>query len=133
MMDYEMFKEIVKKKIKDYMPPEYRDATVDIFSVNKVNGAKDALAIRKAEEQIAPNLYLDNYYKMYQGYDDLKKTLEVMAEEVRKETGIRFVPDEGSCSNDACEYGAEQGNACGYAPQGISGFIRDLPLCGITE
>lgn len=81
MMDYEMFKELVKKKIKDYMPPEYRDAAVDIFSVNKVNGAKDALAIRKADEQIAPNLYLDNYYKMYQVYDDLKKTLEVMAEE----------------------------------------------------
>lgn len=81
MMDYEMFKEIVKEKIKDYMPPEYRDAAVDIFSVNKVNGAKDALALRKADEQIVPNLYLDNYYKMYQGYDDLKETLEVMAEE----------------------------------------------------
>ncbi len=81
MMDYEMFKEIVKEKIKDYMPPEYRDAAVDIFSVNKVNGAKDALALRKADEQIAPNLYLDNCYKIYQGYDDLKKTLEVMAEE----------------------------------------------------
>ncbi len=83
MMDYEMFKEIVREKIKDYMPPEYRDAVVDIFGVNKVNGIRDAIAVRKPGEQIAPNLYLDDVYKAYQQCDDLEMTLKSMAEEYR--------------------------------------------------
>ena len=81
MMDYQMFKEIVKEKIKDYMSPEYRDAAVEIISVNKVNVVKDALAIRKPDEQIAPNLYLDDFYEGYQQSDNLEMTLKLMAEE----------------------------------------------------
>lgn len=84
MMDYEMFKEIVREKIKDYMPPEYRDAVVDIFGVNKVNGVRDALAVRKPGEQIAPNLYLDDVYEAYRQCDNLEKTLEFMAEEYKR-------------------------------------------------
>lgn len=83
MMDYEMFKEIVKEKIKDYMPPEYRNSVVDIFGVNKVNGIRDAIAVRKPGEQIASNLYLDDVYKAYQQCDDLEMTLKSMAEEYR--------------------------------------------------
>ncbi|MDE6851530.1 MAG: hypothetical protein K2J67_03450 [Lachnospiraceae bacterium] len=81
MMDYQMFKEIVKENIKDYMSPEYRDATVEVISVNKVNGVRDALAIRKPDEQIAPNLYLDDFYEAYQQCDNLEMTLKFMAEE----------------------------------------------------
>lgn len=81
MMDYEMFKEIVREKIKDYMSPEYRDAVAEIISVNKVNGIRDALVLRKSEDEIAPNLYLDDLYKAYQKCDDLEMTLKFMAEE----------------------------------------------------
>lgn len=81
MMDYEMFKEIVREKIKDYMPPEYRDAAVDIFGLNKVNGVRDALTVWKPGEQIAPNLYLDDVYKAYQQNDDLEMTLQFIAKE----------------------------------------------------
>lgn len=81
MMDYQMFKEIVKENIRDYMSPEYRDATVEVISVNKVNGVRDALAVRKPDEQIAPNLYLDDFYEAYQQCDNLEMTLKFMAEE----------------------------------------------------
>lgn len=81
MMDYEMFKEIVKEKLKDYMPPEYREAEVEIISINKVNGPKDALVVRKSGERIAPNLYLDDCYQKYRECDDLKMALSDMAEE----------------------------------------------------
>lgn len=81
MMDYEMFKEIAKEKIKDYMSPEYGNAVVEIISVNKVNGVKDALAVRKPDEQIAPNMYLDDIYEAYRQCDDLEMTLRFMAEE----------------------------------------------------
>lgn len=81
MMDYEMFKEIVREKIKDYMSSEYRDAVAEIISVNKVNGIRDALVLRKLEDEIAPNLYLDDLYKAYQKCDDLEMTLKFMAEE----------------------------------------------------
>lgn len=80
MMDYEMFKEIVREKIKDYMPPEYENAAVDILAVNKVNGKRDALAFRKPGERVAPNLYLDDFYKDYKQCDDLEMTLRIMAE-----------------------------------------------------
>lgn len=80
MMDYEMFKEIVREKIKDYMPPEYENAAVDILAVNKVNGKRDALALRKPGERVAPNLYLDDFYKDYKQCDDLEMTLRNMAE-----------------------------------------------------
>ena len=36
-MNYEIFKEVVKEKILDYMPPEYGKATVEILHTNKVN------------------------------------------------------------------------------------------------
>ena len=81
MMDYEMFKEIVREKIKDYMPPEYENAAVDILAVNKVNGKRDALALHKPGERMAPNLYLDDFYKDYKQCDDLEMTLRNMAEE----------------------------------------------------
>ncbi len=81
MMDYEMFKEIVREKIKDYMPPEYGNAAVDILAVNKVNGKRDVLAVRKPEERLVSNLYLDDFYKVYQQCDDLEMTLRNMAEE----------------------------------------------------
>lgn len=80
MMDYEMFKEIVREKIKDYMPPEYENAAVDILAVNKVNGKRDALAFRKPGERVALNLYLDDFYKDYKQCDDLEMTLRNMAE-----------------------------------------------------
>lgn len=84
MMDYEMFKEIVREKIKDYMPPEYGNAVPEIISVNKVNGIRDALVVRKQGEQIAPNLYLDDAYKAYRQRDDLGITLKSMAEEYER-------------------------------------------------
>ena len=80
MMDYEMFKEIVREKIKDYMPPEYGNAAVDILAVDKVNGKRDALALHKPGERMAPNLYLDDFYKDYKQCDDLEMTLRNMAE-----------------------------------------------------
>jgi len=80
MMNYEMFKEIVREKIKDYMPPEYGNAVVDILGVNKVNGIRDAIVLRKPGEQLAPNLYLDDFYKDYLQCDDLEMTLRNMAE-----------------------------------------------------
>lgn len=80
MMDYEMFKEIVREKIKDYMPLEYGNAVVDILGVNKVNGIRDAIVLRKPGEQLAPNLYLDDFYKDYLQCDDLEMTLRNMAE-----------------------------------------------------
>lgn len=43
MMNYELFKEVVAEKIKDYMPQEYQDCKVEIHAVTKVNRDLDAL------------------------------------------------------------------------------------------
>lgn len=80
MMDYEMFKEIAREKIKDYLPPEYGNAAVDILGINKINGKRDALILRRPEDRMTPNLYLDDFYKDYQQCGDLEMTLWNMAE-----------------------------------------------------
>ena len=37
MMDYEVFKEVVKENLLDYMPEKYQDSEMRVDSVEKIN------------------------------------------------------------------------------------------------
>ncbi len=83
-MDYNVFKEVVKESIKDYMPDKSAHYSVDIKPVQKVNGTLDGLYMQVGEPgkegmAVAPVLYLQELYKNYQSTGDLKGTLEVAA------------------------------------------------------
>ncbi len=83
-MDYDVFKEVVKESIKDYMPDKSAHYSVDIKPVQKVNGTLDGLYMQVGEPgkegmAVAPVLYLQELYKNYQSTGDLKGTLEVAA------------------------------------------------------
>lgn len=75
MMNYEIFKEVVKEKIKDYLPPMYENAEVNINVTNKVNQVKDGLSVRLPESNVAPTIYLNDLYAEYEKTNDLNGIL----------------------------------------------------------
>ncbi len=72
MMDFEEFKASVAEQIKDYLPEKYADATVDLQDVTKNNDTVlTGLLIRTEDSNIAPNIYLENFFAQYQDGEDL--------------------------------------------------------------
>ena len=80
MMDYTMFKELVKDKFMDYMPEDFKDGDLRINKVNKINGAKDGLSIYMEGAKGAPTIYLDEMYERFKKSDDLEQTFKEAAE-----------------------------------------------------
>ena len=76
MMDYTMFKELVNDKFMDYMPEKYRNGTLSIRKVNKINGSKDGLSILQKGEQGAPTIYVDDMYERFKQSDGLEATIK---------------------------------------------------------
>ena len=93
MMDYEMFKEVVKESFLSYMPKSYRGMEVRVDPVNKVNRTLDGLSLlaKNEETMISPTLYINDMYEKYSSTGDLQATLREAAEamdEVFKEAPI---------------------------------------------
>ena len=73
MLNYDEFKDAITSKIKDYLPADYADATVSINSVLKNNSLKlDGLNIRRENESICPNIYLNQFYEDYRDGRDFE-------------------------------------------------------------
>ena len=80
MMDYEMFKTVVKERFLSYLPPEYRDAEVRLLPVQKVNRTMDGLTVYKSSDaRISPTIYVDDMYTHYQTCNDLEAVLRQSA------------------------------------------------------
>ena len=101
-MDYDVFKEVVKESIKDYVPKKFVHYNVDVKPVQKVNGTLDGLYMQMKETgkegmAAAPVLYLQELYEDYKSTGDLKGTLETAAmrllegmEHAQEMAGIAF-------------------------------------------
>ena len=93
MMDYEMFKEVVKESFLSYMPGSYRGMEVRVDPVNKVNRTLDGLSLlaKNEETMISPTLYINDMYEKYSSTGDLQATLQEAAkamDEVFREATI---------------------------------------------
>lgn len=75
MMNYEIFKEVVKEKFLDYMPEKYRGMEIVISPVEKVNMTLDGLSLRNEGTNISPTIYVNDMYKRYQDCGDLEQTI----------------------------------------------------------
>ena len=75
MMNYEIFKEVVKEKFLDYMPEKYKGMEVVTAPVEKVNMILDGLSLREEGKHISPTIYINDMYKRYQDCGDLEETL----------------------------------------------------------
>ena len=82
MMDYEIFKEVVKESFLSYMPKSYQDMEVRVVPVEKVNRKLDGLSLLAQNEKnmISPTLYINDMYEKYSGTGDLQATLREAAE-----------------------------------------------------
>lgn len=82
MMDYEIFKEVVKEGFLSYMPKSYQDMEVRVVPVDKVNCKLDGLSLLAKDEKttISPTLYINDMYEKYLRTEDLQETLREAAE-----------------------------------------------------
>lgn len=60
MMNYEIFKEVVKEKFLDYMPEKYKGMEVVTAPVEKVNMTLDGLSLREEGKHISPTIYIND-------------------------------------------------------------------------
>ena len=82
MMDYEIFKEVVKESFLSYMPKGYQDMEVRVTPVDKVNRKLDGISLLAQNENtmISPTLYINDMYEKYSKTGDLQTTLQEAAE-----------------------------------------------------
>ena len=75
MMDYGIFKEVVKESFLSYMPKSYQDMEVRVDSVDKVNRKLDGLSLLAKNEKttISPTLYINDMYEKYLRTEDLRQ------------------------------------------------------------
>ena len=86
MMNYEIFKEVVAEKFKEYLPQEYQHMEVRLDSVNKVNKVFDSLTLvdHSAERNVSPTLYLNDMYERYVDTEELQLVLQEAATTMAK-------------------------------------------------
>lgn len=81
MLSYKDFEEAVVDLIRSYLPLDSVGADISIKEVTRNNDRKvPTLHIQKEDAQVIPNIYLEDYYKMYQKKDNLDEILKSIAD-----------------------------------------------------
>lgn len=62
MMNYEIFKEVVKEKFMDYMPDNFKGMELVVMPVEKVNMTYDGISIRGKDTNISPTIYINDVH-----------------------------------------------------------------------
>ena len=60
MMNYEIFKEVVKEKFMDYMPEKFKGVELVAEPVEKVNVTLDGIILREEGRNISPTIYIND-------------------------------------------------------------------------
>lgn len=77
MMDYEKFKDTVKRRFLGFLPPEYGNAVLEIRPIKKTNCTMDGLVLHMGSgERTVPVIYVDRMYEYYLQYGDMEETLQ---------------------------------------------------------
>ena len=82
MMDYEMFKDVVREKLMSLMPDELAGYSLRADRTGKVNETLDALHLVQPDclpDKLYPTVYLNHVYEEYKKSGDLQGTLELTA------------------------------------------------------
>ena len=82
MMNYEIFKEVVKDSFKDYLPEQYKDMELRVCSVNIVNRMMDGINLIGGSEvkNVSPTIYINDMYDHYKACNDLKEAIQAGAD-----------------------------------------------------
>ena len=65
MLNYDEFKDYVKTHISEFLPEEYQSSKIDITPVRKNNETLDGITIKPENVNVAPTIYLKDYYRTY--------------------------------------------------------------------
>ncbi len=76
MMNYEIFKEVVKEKFMDYMPEKFKGMELVAEPVEKINVTLDGIILREEGRNISPTIYINDMYKKYQDCGDVFRMKE---------------------------------------------------------
>ena len=80
-MNYEEFKQEVADRIKEFLPEKYADADVSIQTVVKNNDQKlDGLMVKLEDSNIAPNIYLNQFYEQHEDGRPMDDILAAIAD-----------------------------------------------------
>lgn len=72
MLNFQEFQEYIQMNLKEVLSEEYADAVVALNEVTKNNGTVlHAITVRPEDSNIAPNIYLDSFFKKYEEGADL--------------------------------------------------------------
>ncbi len=80
MMNFEEFKQTVAEDIKDYLPETLKEADVQLTKVLKNNDTElDAIVIKSEDVNIAPTIYLNNFFEDYQKGESIESIMSNIA------------------------------------------------------
>lgn len=103
MMNYEIFKEVVAEKFKNYLPSQYQDMKLRVEAVDKVNKHLDGMTLvdESAEKNISPTIYINDMYEHYLQTENLQEVLQKAAETM--ERAFAEAPVVGSLDFDSAK------------------------------
>ena len=90
MMEYDLFKNLICARVKEFLPPVYHRWEPVINRVVKVNECKDAFCLMPDEKEGAmavPTVYLDDLYLDFLQDEDLDRVLSVTASVIMNWSG----------------------------------------------
>lgn len=80
-MNFDEFKAYVQEHIKEFLPEQYENASVTINEVVKNNDSVlTGITIRNEDSNIAPNIYLENFFNQLQDGRDINDIMHNIAE-----------------------------------------------------
>ena len=74
-MDMQVFTDYVARHIRDYLPPRFMKAEVQVEEVQKLDEAYTGMTVRLKEQFAAPVVNLNNFFQHYQSKSIFGKIL----------------------------------------------------------
>ena len=81
MMNRNEFDSYIVGHVKEYLPPSFDNADMELRTVTKANDVVlTGLSIRREDEQIVPNIYLEPFFDRYQTGESIDKIVGDIAD-----------------------------------------------------
>lgn len=84
MLSFEDFCEKVKNEMVQYMTQEYHNAVFKLVDIIKENDEKHTSLEMETEQNLVPNLYLEECYHVYQKTGNIEATMQLMAQKYQE-------------------------------------------------
>lgn len=84
ILSFDAFSDRVQKEIRDWLPDLYKDAEVNVQTVERLRGAYTGITVVPGEQMIAPIINLQEFYNIYLSDADWEKVMRSMADLVTR-------------------------------------------------